>query len=194
MRNDRAAEGFHGTVTLTTYAVADRTGSPGTQLLRLEVSLPEGPGAVQWFDFPGPIPDANTTLLEITVADTERNADDDAAAGAAGAVVSTHVVTLDYPKALKQSLVRDANVTSSVATSVSANGTIDIALEADATALWVTLTTRAQGRFSDNAFLLRPGAANARTVQFIPFRDGTGKEDLGTLTSTLRVEHYAMYA
>ena len=49
----------------------------------------------------------------------------------------------------------------------------------------VTLTTAAQGRFTDNAFAVT--AAAAQVVQFVPF-DGFDK---GELERTLRVEHLA---
>ena len=52
-------------------------------------------------------------------------------------------------------------------------------------ALWAVLTTAAQGRFSDNAFLLR----GSRTIEFIPFMPGQEK----TLKATLRVEHVAQH-
>lgn len=74
-----------------------------------------------------------------------------------------------------------------VAPRPSADGRVSIAVSTDRVAVFVTLTTRADGRFSDNAFLLLPGAA--ATVEFVPF----GPLDLGALTSSLRVEHLATY-
>jgi beta-mannosidase len=56
-------------------------------------------------------------------------------------------------------------------------------------ALFVTLTTLAQGRFSDNAFLLPPGDAAAVTIDFLPF----GPLDADALATTLRVEHFGLY-
>jgi beta-galactosidase/beta-glucuronidase len=67
---------------------------------------------------------------------------------------------------------------------VSPNG--QITLTTDQTAVYVTLTTQAQGRFSDNFFLMTPGRT---TVSFIPF----GPLDINTLTSTLRIEHAQLY-
>jgi beta-mannosidase len=61
-----------------------------------------------------------------------------------------------------------------------------VTLKSDKFAVFVTLTTRAQGRFSDNAFLLFPGT---KQVQFLWF----GTPDVATLKSTLRVEHVQMY-
>ena len=56
----------------------------------------------------------------------------------------------------------------------------------DVVAVWVTLTTHAHGRFSDNAFLMQPGS---RVLKFFPFEGF----ELSELKSTLRVEHVATY-
>ena len=58
-------------------------------------------------------------------------------------------------------------------------------METNATALFVVLTTRAPGRFADNAFALLPG--RPRTLSFLPF----GAFDAGLFASSLRVEHLA---
>ena len=63
---------------------------------------------------------------------------------------------------------------------------MDITVTADHVAMYVTLTTLAHGRFSDNAFLLDDGKA---TVQFIPF----GDLDLATLKASLRIEDASTY-
>jgi hypothetical protein len=73
---------------------------------------------------------------------------------------------------------------STVTFTVSPTGTIT--LDATATAAYVTLTTEAHGRFSDNFFLMPPGK---KTINFVPF----GPLDYNTLSSTLRVEHARLY-
>ncbi len=80
----------------------------------------------------------------------------------------------------------NATVTVSVASSPNPDGTVNVTVSTDATAVYVTLTTLAAGRFSDNAFLAMPGD---RVLTFIPFGDLT----LDVLTSSIRVEHVAMY-
>ena len=50
--------------------------------------------------------------------------------------------------------------------------------------MFVVLTTRAPGRFADNAFALLPGR---KTLEFLPF----GAFDAGLFASSLRVEHLA---
>ena len=84
------------------------------------------------------------------------------------------------PKALQlQPTTVSATV---VAQDASTDGSIPIILTARATAVFVVLTTLAQGRFSDNAFTLLPGNT---TITFIPH--GPGQRDL--LVQSLRVEH-----
>jgi hypothetical protein len=57
-----------------------------------------------------------------------------------------------------------------------------ITLTASATAVYVWLSTLAQGRFDDNGLILLPGE---RIVRFVPF----GELDVKLLRSSLRVEH-----
>jgi len=63
---------------------------------------------------------------------------------------------------------------------------VAVTLSSTATALFVTLTTLAQGRFSDNALILPPGQTS---VAFLPW----GPLDFGLLRTTLRVEHVMGY-
>jgi Ig-fold domain len=63
---------------------------------------------------------------------------------------------------------------------------VPITITTDAVALFVTFTTLAQGRFSDNAIIALPGQT---IINFIPW----GALDLSLLTSTIRVEHVATY-
>ena len=60
-----------------------------------------------------------------------------------------------------------------------------------ATALYVILTTAAEGRFSENAFLLE-GGAEAKNVSFVAWRPLTDST-VQLLRSSLRVEHLAEY-
>jgi len=65
-------------------------------------------------------------------------------------------------------------------------GYADITLSSSKVAVYTLLTTLANGRFSDNSFLLFPGNT---TISFIPF----GTLDLALLTSSLRIEHVYYY-
>ena len=80
----------------------------------------------------------------------------------------------------------DANVSFSISSAPNPDGSVNITVTTDATAVYVTLTTLANGRFSDNAFLLLPPSV---LIRFIPF----GALDLALLTSSLRAEHAASY-
>jgi len=101
----------------------------------------------------------------------------------AGEVVSNHVILPQPPQGLK---LQPAKVTFSVGDTVGPDGTVLITVTPGVNpALYVTFTTLAQGRFSDNAFLLEPGAA--KTIGFHPFEGF----DLQELKTSLRVEHLA---
>ena len=101
--------------------------------------------------------------------------------------MSEHMVQLATPEHIR---VPTATLTVKIADSANADGTIDIAVTSDKVALWVTLTTRAQGRFSENVFFL---PANTKIVHFVPFSASTRSDDLALLKSSLRVEDYSMY-
>mmetsp|Transcript_20858 Transcript_20858/g.26593 ORF Transcript_20858/g.26593 Transcript_20858/m.26593 type:complete len:347 (+) Transcript_20858:369-1409(+) len=70
---------------------------------------------------------------------------------------------------------------------------VKIVVKTDHIAMYVTLTTLAQGRFSDNAFVLKGNST--KIVEFIPFVTGSfdHKEELELLKKTLRVEHVRSY-
>ena len=174
--NHRASRPFNGTVTLTAF---DHFGDgSGDVLFHRIVELPPGPGAIAWLGAAEGLPRlpaGNNTALISTVRDE------------AGALVSEHMVQLVMPQ---QICVPDAKLSFKIADKANADGTIDIVVTADKVALWVTLTSQAQGRFSDNAFFL---PAAAKTVRFVPFSAATAATDLATLKASLRVEDFSMY-
>jgi hypothetical protein len=63
-----------------------------------------------------------------------------------------------------------------------------IELSTNATAVYVVLTTRAQGRFSENALLLEAGTT--KTISFLSWVP-VDKAVLELLQTSLRVEHLA---
>ena len=81
----------------------------------------------------------------------------------------------------------DASVTATVGKPTK-DGLVSISVEGNATAMFVVLTTKAEGRFSDNAFLLEHGAA--REILFYPWKE-LDAAMLSLLRSSLRVEHLA---
>jgi hypothetical protein len=113
--------------------------------------------------------DSTNSLLTATVTSTD------------GTIVSTHPILFTEPKNLK---LPKANVQFTLG----GTGTAPtVSVTTDKVALYVTLTTLAQGRFSDNAFLLLAG--ETKKLDFIPFVGF----DAAQLKSTLRVEHVASY-
>lgn len=98
-------------------------------------------------------------------------------------VLSTNVNLFVPPKDLV-SLPR-ASITATVGEGQT-DGKVPITLYSSHVALYVTLTTLAAGRFSDNAFLLHGGS---KTIDFIPWEDF----DIGVLRHTLRAESLSDY-
>jgi len=96
-----------------------------------------------------------------------------------GALLADNFELLAPPYALA---LPNATVAAAVGAVAPDGASVHVALTASATALFVTLTTAAQGRFSDNAFIMAPGAAG---VDFICW----GPCDAVLLASSLRVEH-----
>ena len=106
---------------------------------------------------------------------------------AEGGVVSSNMLPLALPGEL---MLPAADVTTAVKTAAAGAKSVDIELTSSATAVYVWLSTAEHGRFSDNAFVLLPGAAG--TIQFLSFLDAGTSSD--ALTKSLRVEHLQMHA
>lgn len=157
---------FRGTVTIKSLEL--NTGAE--QVLRsLSVDMPAGAGITQWFQL-NATTNVNETVLTAEVIDLS------------GTRKSFNVILQAVPVNL---VLPRATVQFFVAHTVNKDGTVDINVSTDKVALYVTLTTLAQGRFSDNAFLL----TSTQTIRFIPF----GPLDMGLLRSSLRLEHLAAY-
>ena len=173
VRNDRAGLPFHGTVVVTSVEI--ETGKSSTVGgVPASFDLVAGPAAVSWFTLDA-VTDGTTHFLMVDCLDEN------------GEVVSHNVLLQAPPKDIK-TLPKDSGLGLKVASQPNADSSIDIAVTATApVALYVTLTTAAHGRFSDNAFELIGGT---KTIQFVPF----GDLDAATLRKSLRVEDLAMYA
>lgn len=110
--------------------------------------------------------------IEVTEADSDRPR-------------SWSVLPFQPPKAMR---LPPATVTAQVGQlNTSGSPRVAVSLSATATALYVTLTTLAEGRFEDNAFRVLPGNDSATTA-FVPW-GYFGPDQLELLRSTLRVEH-----
>lgn len=82
------------------------------------------------------------------------------------------------------------HVSITTAVSQSSDGKAIVTLESDFVALYVTLTSAAQGRFSENALHLRPHSKTI--VEFLPPTMGP-PVNIQKLKTTLRVEHLGSY-
>ncbi len=170
VKND-AVEALTGAA-LTVSKVELATGIVTAVHSEPSLSLPPGPGAAAFFTI-DPAIDGAQFVLTATVTSV------------GGLVLTENVIPL-LPPASWTGLQR-ATVTAVVSPGAPGpNGELDILLTSDKTAAFVTLTTMAQGRFSDNAFLMLPGT---RTVQFVPW----APEQAPVLEETLRVDHMATY-
>lgn len=162
---------FAGTLVISSV---DTVSGVTTVMKQENLELAEGAGVTQFFTLSGygSLP-ANRTVLTAVCKN------------AAGSEVSSNVILMTTPQ---QMALAKANVSFSVSDTANEDGTVDIDVSADKVALYVHFTTKAQGRFSDNSFLL-PGA-KPFVVKFLPFG---GPADIPTLKASLRVEHLAAY-
>lgn len=167
---------FDGTVSVV--AVDTLTGA-ATSMANLDVQMARGAGITKYFALSGyESLVANRTVLTTHVTPKgAKDSDNNAAA------VSHNVILLSTPEHMQ---LAPAKVTFTVADTASADGSVAITLYTDKPALYVTLTTLAQGRFSDNAFFMPSG--KQAIIQFIPFG---GAADIATLKASLRLEHLA---
>lgn len=167
-KNDAAALPFNGSVRVS--AVRLPSGEVD-QLQTTPVQLGPGPGQITWFNLSSWLDlDPTTQVLVIEVV----------SAAESTASLAYNVQLLAPPKGLL--LEPAVNLTASVADEVNADGTVDVTLTTDGAALFTTLTTLAQGRFSDNALLVTPPSA---TVKFLPW----GELDLALLQNSTRAQH-----
>ena len=168
VKND-SPETFAGIVTVTSYRFA--TGTP-TVLYTEPVALAAGPGVMSWFTITMP-----SNLSEEILTAVVSTATDDL-------VISDNLIPLTAPVHMA---ISKAEISLTVADQAATDGSVAITVTTDKVAVYVTLTTLANGRFSDNAFLLLPAAP--LTLQFHPF----GALDLARLKASLRVEDLSAY-
>jgi beta-mannosidase len=198
LKNDGALTAVSANVALNVLHIA--TGSVSALLAAAPVALPRGANAMHWYCASGAgsvppacpswssalpaagcAPDGSDCVLQVLATDATT-----------GAVLSSNWQLLALPSSL--ALPR-AKLTWTVAPSPNADRSVNVTVSAApaspaqdvGSALFVTLTTLAQGRFSDNNFHL-PAAAT-RTLAFLPFLPGQES----VLAESLRVEHLAQY-
>jgi len=171
VKNDHF-EALGGDVALTVTKVSLATGVSTVVYTQPALSLPPGPGAALFFPIDATI-SGSDYVLRATVTNTT-----------SGQALTDNWVPLLPP--VSWTSLAHATATMAIAPTPSADGSIAITLTCDTLCAYVTLTTLAAGRFSDNAFFLQPGAT---TVYFLPWAEG----QYPVLVESLRMEHMASY-
>ena len=162
-----APKPFDGTVVVSSVDFATGTAK---QLVSKPLSMATGIGIKEFFDLSASV-DGTHEILHAVVTDST------------GTVVNNNWIPMLPPVNMS---LPSANVAFTVADSPNPDGSVKITVTSDKFALYVTLTTLAQGRFSDNTFCMLPGTT---TVDFVPIAGF----DMAELKSSLRVEHAALY-
>jgi hypothetical protein len=188
LKNDYPLSGFNGTWTTSLVQLSPHKTTPlGTG----KVELPRGAGAAAWVCADGATPPCSPWAAMLAkygcASDGSDCVLDLQLHNAKGAVVDAHVDLLTVPASMQ---LPHAAVAASVAATSHPDGSVDVTLTTNATALLVTLTTTEQGVWSDNAFALYPDAKRVLTLRPIA---GATPIDAKTLSKTLRVEHVGMY-
>ena len=186
-------QAFQGKVQIDKVSFSD--GSV-TSVAVMPLEQAAGPGVITWFDLPASASlDGTKELLHgrIFSDTTSAGHDGGASSSSPAAAVCDNIIALTTPGKMGLPL---STVNLKTAGAPNADGSVDITVSSDNFALYVTLTTLANGRFSDNAFMLTQENAAAeqgvlqRVIQFIPFN---GSADVALLASSVRVEHVAAY-
>jgi hypothetical protein len=200
IRSDDAFSPTNATASLSFLHFASGSVSAGPSF---PVTLPHGAAASAWFCADGVsaswlckpwaqvLPAVGcaadgsdcAALLQLTEGGSQRAVPQAGSAGAPSAPLLAENFELLAP--VWRLALPQASVTAAVG-APAADGSVPISLSASATALFVHLSTLAQGRFSDNSLLLLPGLTS---VSFLPW----GALDLPLLKSSLRVEHVQLY-
>ena len=106
--------------------------------------------------------------------------------GGTGTSISRNVLPFQPPKTMK---LPAAIVSVVVGEPAAGTAGVPLTITSTATALYVTLTTLASGRFSDNSFLLQTTSASTpATIYFLPWGE-FGATELALLKSSIRIEH-----
>ena len=144
---------FSGTMAID--AVTFSTGTT-TTLYNATIDMATGAGISQFFSIDLSNFNAQQQVLVAQAFNTS------------GERVCNNVIPLLPPMNLSVAM---AEVTATVSDTINADGTVDIDVKTDKVALYVVLTTAAQGRFSDNAFLLKPGSQVCGTCRICSWFD-----------------------
>ena len=195
---------YEGSVTITKINLV--TGVETTIPHDFGGSLPAGPGASAFFMLHGVSINAAIEVLRVVTNHhhaVEAVQTSDGASKMQLSVVpppslSDNLLLFGPPKSLSlPKAVVTASINATATPSSPANIVLEVGLKEGKTALYVTLTCAALGRFNDNVFLLTESISPVH-IEFIPFQPTrdyrNGNETMVALLSrTLRVEHMALY-
>jgi beta-mannosidase len=190
-KNDDALSTFDGSVSLGLLSVVS---GKTAALKSVPISLPRGGGAFSYFCLGSG--DISSSCQPVSAVLTGAGCQSDGSdciliattSTSGGDVVDDNWGLLNTPGAVLKRVPDRANVSATVLdTPPGPGGSVSIRVKSDGFALYVTLTSLAQGRFEPNAFIIP--AAGEQVVAFVPFEGF----DVATLASTLRVQHVAMY-
>ena len=192
-RNDSPMAGVAGAVVVLEL-VSLVTGAAAAPATRLPLTLPPGPAAVSFFcaadgatsgacqpwsallAAAGCKPDASDCLLDASIVD------------AGGATLASNPSLLAPPSLVLPALRAPALAFALEAPAPPAGAPIRVTVTAAAPALFVTLTTLAQGHFDRNAFFLAPGPDKAAVVNFVPLPGSDAAGVYAELGATLRLQ------
>lgn len=193
VRNDDALSAYKGSVSLTLLQL--KTSKLVPIKPTLNISIARGAAAFAYFCLGGGDAVAGTCASVSSVLSDAGCAADGTdcllstqTTSVTGALSDSDWALLSTPSQIAAAgALPRAHVSATVAGAPLADGSVPIAVTTDAPALFVTLTTLAQGRFEPN-FITLP-AAGTTTLRFLPFAGF----DLAELEQSLRVDHAARY-
>jgi hypothetical protein len=192
-RNDSPMAGVVGAVVLELVSLVTgaAVAAPAT---RLPLALPAGPAAVSFFcaadgATSGPCPSWSTLLAaagcQPDASDCLLNA---SVVDASGATLASNPSLLAPPSLVLPVLRAPALSFALESPAPPAGAPIRVTVTAAAPALFVTLTTLAQGHFDRNAFFLAPGSDRAAVVNFVPLPGSDTASVYAQLAATLRLQ------
>ena len=169
VKNDGDAELRDARLVLETVDLRKRADNSDV-FLEKKISLGSGPGVIQHFEVDFSKLNFTFQVVSAKVVDSS------------GQTLSSNLVTMTYPKFLT---LPKATVTATVRKpAIASSQGYDVEVKTDGPALYIMLTTTAQGRFSENCFFI-PGEGT-KVVKFLPFVE---EDQYPELEKSLRVEH-----
>ena len=176
VRND-VPKPFAGRLIVATVELAKQ--AAGRTLLNKTIALPAGAGQLLWVPAEAALAACSDGSCALLVKVLDAN----------GETVSENLQTAVVPHKLQ--LPQHATVSFTIHDEPAAAKGVDITVKASSAAMWVALTSGADGYFSPNWFSL--GHGEERAVRFIPFAGIVSPATRALLHKTTRVEHLGEY-